>query len=133
MVSKPIKKTQKKISFSEPVVFVSLLLVGVLARIPFLKNFDLVAYDGTYYINQAKSFLGQSAATGSFPIGYPALIALFLPVVRDGVRAAQVVSVLAGIGSVCCSTCSLADMCRDCMRFSPLFFSSRRRFFSVSR
>lgn len=87
-------------SISEPLVFIGLLLFGLLARVPFLKNFDLVAYDGTYYINQAKSFAGQSASTGSFPIGYPSLIALFLPIVRDGVRAAQTVSLLAGIGSV---------------------------------
>ena len=100
MVSKQKEKSKKRVSFSDPVVFVGLLLFGLLARVPFVKNFDLVAYDGTYYINQAKSFIGQSAATGSFPIGYPALIAFFLPIARDGVRAAQIVSLLSGIGSV---------------------------------
>ena len=89
MTSKRKKAPRRSVSFSDNIVFVVLLVVGLIARIPFLRNFDLVAYDGTYYINQAKSFLGWSEVGGSFPVGYPAAIALFLPLVRDGVRAAQ--------------------------------------------
>ncbi len=43
--------------------------------------------------------LGRSPSGGAFPIGYPAMIALLIPVVGDGVRAAQIVSVIGGIGS----------------------------------
>jgi hypothetical protein len=81
-------------------VYLILIAVGVAARIPFLKNFDLVSYDGTYYIRQAESILAGAYRASVFPIGYPAFIALFIPLVRDGVRAAQTVSVLAGFGSL---------------------------------
>ena len=77
-----------------------LVVVSILIRVPFLDAFDLVAFDGTFYINQAKSMLGASPANAAFPIGYPLWIALLLPIVRDGVRAAQIVSFMAGIGSV---------------------------------
>jgi len=81
-------------------VYLGLLALGVLVRAPFLRAFDLVAYDGTHYINQAASMVGSSPAGGAFPIGYPAMIALLLRAVGDGVRSAQIVSVLGGIGSV---------------------------------
>jgi len=81
-------------------MYLGLVLVYIAVRLPFLRNFDLVSYDGTYYINQAKALFHPSRQVGSFPIGYPALIALFTPLVSDGVRAAQLVSALAGLGSV---------------------------------
>jgi hypothetical protein len=81
-------------------IFITLILVGLLVRLPFLRTFDLVSYDGTYYIRQAGSILAGAYRPGVFPIGYPAFIALLTPVVRDGVRAAQLVSVLAGTGAL---------------------------------
>lgn len=77
-----------------------LLFAAALVRLPFLSTFDLVTYDGTYYVNQAKAMLGWGASGGAFPIGYPLAIAALLPVVGDGVRAAQTVSFLSGLGSV---------------------------------
>ncbi len=77
-----------------------LVAATILIRIPFLESFDLVTYDGTFYINIARSILAGSYRSSVFPIGYPALIAAFIPLIGDGVRAAQAVSVLAGIGSV---------------------------------
>lgn len=81
-------------------VFVVLIIVSLLIRIPFLRSFDIVSYDGTYYINQAKALLGTVQFANSFPIGYPVFVAAALPLVGDGVRAAQIVSLLAGIGSL---------------------------------
>ena len=40
-------------------VYLGLFALGVLARIPILRAFDLVAYDGTHYINQAAAMLGR--------------------------------------------------------------------------
>jgi len=77
-----------------------LVLAGILVRIPFLGSFDLVSYDGTYYINHARAFFDGAFSASGFPIGYPVCIALFLPLARDGVRAAQAVSLLAGLGSI---------------------------------
>jgi hypothetical protein len=81
-------------------VYAILAGVSVLIRLPFLSNFNLVSYDGTYYINQAKVFWSGLPQPGSFPIGYPLFISLFLPLVGDGVRAAQIVSFLAAMGSL---------------------------------
>lgn len=80
-------------------IFLALILVSVLIRLPFLDVYDLVAYDGTYYINIARSLLDWVPAPGPFPLGYSLLIAplLFL---MDGVRAAQVVSFVASLGSL---------------------------------
>lgn len=80
--------------------YVTLIVTGILVRIPFLKVFDLVSYDGTYYIKLATSILRGAYRASGFPIGYPVFIAFFIPIVRDGVRAAQAVSFLAGIGSL---------------------------------
>jgi len=81
-------------------VCAGLIVLSLLARIPFLKFFELVSYDGTYYINQAKTLLSGQAVS-AFPIGYPAFIALFMPIIHNGVRAAQAVSLLAAMGSLC--------------------------------
>jgi len=94
------RKPGREFALRDRYVCAALVLASLLARIPFLKNFDLVSYDGTYYINQARSLLSGHAAS-AFPIGYPAFIALFMPIIHDGVRAAQAVSLLAGLASLC--------------------------------
>jgi len=81
-------------------VYALLAGVSVLLRLPFLSKFNLVSYDGTYYINEAKLFWSGLPLPGSFPIGYPLFISLFLPLVGDGVHAAQTVSFLAAMGSL---------------------------------
>jgi len=77
-----------------------LVLLTLLLRLPFVARFDFVSFDGTYYINQAKALLHGSLSGGAFPIGYPVLIAPLLPVVRNGVLAGALVSLLAAVGSV---------------------------------
>jgi hypothetical protein len=99
MTSKPKHKPTRSF-LSDRWIYLCLVLASILVRVPFLRNFDLVSYDGTYYINQAKALFHPSQRVGSFPIGYPIFIALFMPLISDGVRAAQVVSALAGLGSV---------------------------------
>jgi hypothetical protein len=81
-------------------VYAVLAGISVLIRLPFLGTFDLVSFDGTYYINQAKVLWSSQPQPGSFPLGYPFFISLFLPVVGDGVRAAQAVSLVAAIGAL---------------------------------
>ncbi len=78
-------------------IFLVFVLVNIVTRLPIVSVFNMVTFDGTYYVNQAKALLQGAARGGSFPVGYPAFIALLIPVVRDGVIAAQVVSFLAGI------------------------------------
>jgi hypothetical protein len=94
------ERTLRPRSLKDQHICLLLVLTGILVRIPFLKTFDLVSYDGTYYINHARSFFDNAFSASGFPVGYPACIALLLPLVRDGVRAAQAVSLLAGLGSV---------------------------------
>ncbi|UCH84245.1 MAG: glycosyltransferase family 39 protein, partial [Candidatus Latescibacterota bacterium] len=100
MAKRTTKKTSLTARIGDWYVYVILFVVSVLVRIPFLDAFDLVSYDGTYYINQAKGFLGSPHLSGGFPIGYPVFIAALLPIVGDGVRAAQIISFMAGIGSL---------------------------------
>lgn len=100
MVKKKKNASDKLRSLRDIYIYILLAAASVLVRIPFLGTFDLVSYDGTYYINHARSFFDSAYRPSGFPIGYPAVIALFLPLVRDGVRAAQAVSLLAGIGSL---------------------------------
>ncbi len=54
--------------FSDRALFLALLALSVLVRLPFLGTFDLVDYDGTYYINLARSLLRGDAVAGPFPI-----------------------------------------------------------------
>ncbi len=84
----------------EPVLRALLVLFTLLLRLPFVARFDFVSFDGTYYINQAKALLHGSLSGGAFPVGYPALIALLLPLARNGVLAGALVSLLAAVGSV---------------------------------
>ncbi len=85
---------------SDRTIGVALAVLTVAVRLPLLVRADLVTYDGTYYINQAKALLHASLSGGAFPIGYPLLIAPLLAVVRDGVLAGALVSLVAAMGSV---------------------------------
>ena len=95
------KKNKSTWSFervSDRQICLALIVIGVLIRLPFLGTFTVVAYDGTYYLNQARTLLGSHMA-GSFPIGYPAAVRLFHLVLRDYQVAGMAVSLVAGIGS----------------------------------
>jgi PAS domain-containing protein len=85
---------------SDRTIRVALAVLTLAVRVPLFLRADLVSYDGTYYINQAKALLHGSLGGGAFPIGYPLLIAPLLAVLRDGVLAGTLVSLVASIGSV---------------------------------
>jgi TolB protein len=97
-----MKKEQAQSSWinrvSDRHVYLGLLLVCVASRLPFLGTFELVAYDGTYYLNQART-LFNPVMDGTFPIGYPLVVRIFQVVLRDYQVAGMVVSFLAGVGS----------------------------------
>jgi hypothetical protein len=95
------KKKKSSWSFvwgNDKYVYLALILINVLSRVPFLHTFDLVAYDGTYYLNEARTIF-SSTMSGSFPIGYPIVVRLFHLVLRDYQLAGMAVSFVAGIGS----------------------------------
>ena len=94
------KTIRKRFQLHDRYIYLLLVAVSILARIPFLKTYDLVTYDGTYYVNHAMTILGVMDRPSAFPLGYPMFIALFMSIIRDGVRAAQTVSFLAGLGSL---------------------------------
>ena len=100
MTSKRRDASGKPFQLRDRYVYVLLVAVSILVRLPFLKTYDMVSYDGTYYVNHARTILGAMDRPSGFPIGYPIFIALFIPIIRDGVRAAQTVSLLAGLGSL---------------------------------
>jgi hypothetical protein len=99
-MSKRRGASRKPFQLRDRHVCLLLVALSVLVRLPFLKTYDMVSYDGTYYINHARTILGAMDRPSGFPIGYPIFIALFIPIIRDGVRAAQTVSFLAGLGSL---------------------------------
>lgn len=99
MTNKPEYPNESKSRF-DIYAYGLLVAVSVLIRIPFLRAYDLVSYDGTYYVNQAKALLGNAEFANGFPIGYPLVAAAASLLIGDGVRAAQLVSFLAGIGSL---------------------------------
>lgn len=107
-------------ALGEQTTALALAVLTLAARIPLLLNATLVSYDGTYYINQAKALLDGSLGGGAFPIGYPLLIAPVLAIVRDGVLAAALVSLLASIGSVLV----FETLCRRHMRRSFALFAA---------
>ncbi len=80
-------------------VYAALAAIGVIARIPFARFFDIVSFDGTSYLNEARALAAFEKLPGAFPIGYPATAALFHLVIPDWVRAGQMVSVIAGIAA----------------------------------
>jgi hypothetical protein len=92
--TKPTKKV------SDPVIYIVLIAACVAYWLPFFKNLDLVSFDGTSYLRQARDFFTGDTPGGAFPIGYPFFVALLHPVLGDLVRAGQIVSMLSGIGSV---------------------------------
>jgi TolB protein len=79
-------------------VYLILAAVCVVSRLPFLGTFELVSYDGTYYLNQARTLFSGHMA-GSFPIGYPLVVRIIQIVVRDYQVAGMFVSFLAGVGT----------------------------------
>ena len=80
-------------------VYILLAVVSILSRLPFLGTFELVAYDGTYYLNQAKTIFSGHMA-GAFPVGYPLVVKFFQIVLRDYQTAGMAVSFVASVGSV---------------------------------
>ena len=88
----PIDKLQDKH------IFLILASVCVISRLPFLRTFELVAYDGTYYLNQARTLFSGHMA-GSFPLGYPFVVKIFQIVLRDYQTSGMAVSFVAGVGS----------------------------------
>jgi hypothetical protein len=85
--------------FSDRQIQLALTVLAVLVRLPFLRTFQVVAYDGTFYLNQAKTLFDAHMA-GSFPVGYPAFVKLFQLVLRDYQLAGTVVSLAAAVGTV---------------------------------
>ena len=85
---------------SDRTIYAILIALSVLSRLPFLRTFELVAYDGTYYLNQAKTIFSGHMA-GAFPIGYPLVVRLFQLVLRDYQLAGQAVSFVAGAAAAC--------------------------------
>ena len=78
--------------------YLAIAAAWVAARVPYLGYTDLVSFDGTFYITQAREILsGNPGAGGAFPPGYPIAVALTHAFIGDGVRAAQVVSLLASL------------------------------------
>jgi hypothetical protein len=74
--------------------------VSVIIRLPFFKTFSLVSFDGTYYLNQARTLFTAAPPSGNFPVGYPFFVAIVDVVTRNTVLAGQLVSLAAGVGSV---------------------------------
>jgi TolB protein len=117
-----------------------LVLAGAAVRLPLLGRFDLVSYDGTFYISQARALWSHGPPAGGFPLGYPLLISLFLPLAGEGVRAAQVVSLLAGLVAPCVLyllaerfvSRRLAFYCALVFAASPLFVRLSLETFSES-
>ena len=123
-------------------VVAALAVLSVIVRLPgiFARAFDLVSFDGTYYISQARVLWSSVPMPGAFPIGYPFFISLLLPVVGDGVRAAQVVSLLASFGSLLVMYAlarrflerRLAFYCTVFLAVTPLFVRLSMETFSES-
>ena len=80
-------------------VYLLLGALSVLIRLPILGPFDMVSYDGTYYLNEAKALWSTGPMPGAFPIGYPFFVSLLLPF-ADAVRAGQIVSFVASLGAL---------------------------------
>ncbi len=123
-------------------VVATLAVLSVVVRLPgiFARAFDLVSFDGTYYINQARVLWSSVPMPGAFPVGYPFFISLVLPVVGDGVRAAQVVSLLASFASLLVMYAlarrfldrRLAFYCTVFLAVTPLFVRLSMETFSES-
>jgi WD40 repeat protein len=97
-MAKNSNKSSSHPLLTERNIYLLLIVVGILIRIPIFNYFDMVTYDGTYYIHDARSILGEVFPPSPFPVGYPALIALFIPFFRNGVLAARIISIIAGVG-----------------------------------
>lgn len=118
---------------SDRTIGVALAVFALVVRLPLLFDADFVTYDGTYYINQAKALLGGSLHGGAFPIGYPFLIAPVLAIVRDGVLAGALVSLLASVGSVLLfETLCRAHVRRSLSLLAAVVFATTPLFMRVS-
>jgi hypothetical protein len=112
----------------------------IITRVPFIRILDMVSFDGTFYLNQARVLFSGSTPPGAFPIGYPLLVACLLPVLHDTVRAAQVVSFLSGFGSVIIIYIlakeymkrEMAFFCAASLAITPLFIRLSLTTFSES-
>jgi Tol biopolymer transport system component/4-amino-4-deoxy-L-arabinose transferase-like glycosyltransferase len=121
-------------------VYAALIGISVLLRLPLLPFYDLVSYDGTYYINQARLLWSAAPQPGAFPVGYPFFISLFLPLAGDGVRAAQIVSFAAAMGALvvffrlalCYLDRTKAFLCAVFLAITPLFVRLSLQTFSES-
>ncbi len=105
---------------SERTIRIALAAFALAIRIPLLLGAHFVTYDGTYYINQANALLHGSFGGGAFPIGYPLLIAPVMAIVRDGVLAAALVSLIASVASVLV----FESLCRRRMRAPLAIFAA---------
>jgi hypothetical protein len=94
------KKIEPKRSISDPVIYFVLVTACLAYWLPFFRHLDLVSFDGTSYLSQARDFFTSRTPSGAFPIGYPFFAAVFNVLLDSLVRSGQVVSLLAGIGSV---------------------------------
>jgi TolB protein len=96
----PKPKHKPSLSYIKDIhIYAILAAICVAGRVPFLNTFELVSYDGTYYLGQARTMFGGHM-TGAFPIGYPLLVKIFQIVLRDYQVAGMAVSFLASVGSV---------------------------------
>jgi len=59
-----------------------------------------LGYDGTYYLRQAERLAHFDYDFVGFPPGYPLAIAIVRPLARDPVRAARLVSLVAGLATI---------------------------------
>jgi hypothetical protein len=89
-----------RIQFSDRILYAILAILTLAIRLPLVGYFNFVAFDGTFYLNQARALLHGSLSGGAFPVGYPLLVAPLIPIVRDPVVAGMVVSTCAAIGTV---------------------------------
>ena len=81
-VSHPPPKKTKGLSIQslrDWQIFLVLAFISAFSRLPILKAFDLVTFDGTSYINQAKALLRGVVEGGAFPLGYLHLSPRFCP------------------------------------------------------
>lgn len=77
-----------------------LVAVAVLARGIVAYLVPSLTYDGTYYLRKASDLLRGHYDFAGFPPGYPLLVALFLPLVKDAVLVGATINFLAGTASV---------------------------------
>ena len=78
----------------------AILALGAAIRLVAWQRQPELSYDGAYYVRQADRLARLEYDFEGFPPGYPAAIALVRPVAGDPVRAARIVSLLAGLATL---------------------------------